>query len=262
MLISYNDVRQFAIEATDGRTGRVEDFYFDDESWRVRYLVTETGSLFSRQQGLVKSTLLGTPDLEKRTAPIALTEEQLKEAVPPDSQPPVSKQREDAIRKRQFDYWPAVAMGVPGAAYTPVLAEHQLSGGLLGGRHPESLVDELPKAPEDPHMRSMAEMLGYAIEARDGRIGTIVDFLLDPDGWKTRYVAADTGTWLPGRQVAIRPDWIASLSWEDQSIAIDEEKAAVEQAPELSELGELERSDATLALVPYGAYGAYGGFPI
>ncbi|SDD46603.1 PRC-barrel domain-containing protein [Ruegeria marina] len=253
MLLSYNDLRRFAIEAADGRKGHAEDFYLDDESWRVRYLVTETGFLFTRQQGLVKSTLLGTPDVERRTVPIALNKKQLDEAQSPDKHPPVSVQQEHAVRHRQFELWPALMLGVPGAAYTPARAEHQ----LFGGPEAERNLGDAPQNPEDPHLRSMAEMMGYAVRARDGQIGSIVDFLLDPDGWKIRYIAADTGTWLPGRQVVIRTDWISAVSWADQSIAVDDTKETVEQSPELTQIEDLERSDAHLAFTPYGAYGAH-----
>lgn len=255
MLLSYNDLRHFAIEAADGRTGHAEDLYFDDETWRIRYLVTGTGFLFTRRQGLVKSTLMGRPDLETRALPIALTKEQLDEAEDPEVRPPVSEQRERAIRQSQFEYWPPLMLGVPGAAYTPAIAEHQ----LFGGPAAEEALDEASETDEDPHLRSMAEMLGYSIGARDGEIGSVVDFLLDPDDWRIRYIAADTGTWLPGRQVVIRPDWVLEVSWADQSVALGETKEAVEQAPELSQLDELERSNAALAVAPYGAY---GGFPM
>ena len=39
MLRNVKDLRGYAIRATDGVIGSVEDFYFDDEDWGVRYLV-------------------------------------------------------------------------------------------------------------------------------------------------------------------------------------------------------------------------------
>jgi hypothetical protein len=35
--------------ATDGETGSVRSFLFDDLSWEVRYLVVDTGSRLGRQ---------------------------------------------------------------------------------------------------------------------------------------------------------------------------------------------------------------------
>lgn len=35
----------YAIRATDGDLGKVNDFYFDDANWIIRYMVVETGRL-------------------------------------------------------------------------------------------------------------------------------------------------------------------------------------------------------------------------
>jgi len=37
-------MKGYAIGATDGDIGKLDDFYFDDESWTIRYLVAETGN--------------------------------------------------------------------------------------------------------------------------------------------------------------------------------------------------------------------------
>ena len=50
MLRNVKDLRGYAIRATDGVIGRVDDFYFDDEDWGVRYLVVDTGRLAVRQE--------------------------------------------------------------------------------------------------------------------------------------------------------------------------------------------------------------------
>ena len=42
MLRSANDLGDFSIGATDGDTGQVEAFYFDDEQWTLRYIVVDT----------------------------------------------------------------------------------------------------------------------------------------------------------------------------------------------------------------------------
>jgi hypothetical protein len=43
MLRNVKDLRGYAIRATDGVIGHVDDFYFDDKAWAIRYLVAETG---------------------------------------------------------------------------------------------------------------------------------------------------------------------------------------------------------------------------
>ncbi|MFW5642003.1 MAG: PRC-barrel domain-containing protein [Roseicyclus sp.] len=255
MLISSNDLLDFAIEATDGRRGRATDFYFDDEEWRLRYAVTATGFLFAKQEALVKSTYLGAPDLAARKLPVALTKEELDRAEGPESHPPVSEQRERRARRRRFEFWPPLMLGVPGAAYTPILAHRQLMAEGAVAQPEAELEERFAANTEDPHLRSLREITGYGITATDGEIGSVADALLDPEGWTIRYIVVDTGNWLPGRQVAIRPDRVTAIRWDDEDIVVRVRREEVEGAPELSLLEELERSDAHLALAPYGTYG-------
>lgn len=41
---NIKDLKGNAIVATDGDIGKVDDFYFDDKSWTIRYLVADTGN--------------------------------------------------------------------------------------------------------------------------------------------------------------------------------------------------------------------------
>lgn len=51
-------------------------------------------------------------------------------------------------------------------------------------------------------------LVGCPVAASDGRIGSVKDFLFDDQSWKMRWMAVDTGHWLPGRQVLIHPSAI------------------------------------------------------
>ena len=44
---------------------------------------------------------------------------------------------------------------------------------------------------------------GYAIEASDGRLGTVSDFLFGDVSWINRWLVVDTGNWLSGREVLL-----------------------------------------------------------
>ena len=40
---NINSLTGNSIEASDGLIGEVEEFYFDDVSWKIRYLIVKTG---------------------------------------------------------------------------------------------------------------------------------------------------------------------------------------------------------------------------
>ena len=58
-------------------------------------------------------------------------------------------------------------------------------------------------------LMSTKEILGYTIQATDGEIGQVSDFLVD-DHFKLRYLVIDTGKWLPGKKVALSTAWIST----------------------------------------------------
>jgi hypothetical protein len=54
-------------------------------------------------------------------------------------------------------------------------------------------------------LRSIKQLYGDKLGASDGEIGQVKDFYFDDQNWAVRYLVADTGSWLPGRQVLISP---------------------------------------------------------
>jgi len=46
---------------------------------------------------------------------------------------------------------------------------------------------------------------GYRLESLNGEIGKAKEFYFDDLHWAIRYLVADTGNWLSGRQVLISP---------------------------------------------------------
>ena len=52
-------------------------------------------------------------------------------------------------------------------------------------------------------LQKATDMYGYKIDATDGRIGKINDFLFDNTGWNVHYLVVETGLWLLVRKVLI-----------------------------------------------------------
>lgn len=66
MLRQTKDLQNLAIVGSDSATertiGDVEDLYFDDEAWAIRYLVVDAGSWLSRRKVLISPIAAGKPD--------------------------------------------------------------------------------------------------------------------------------------------------------------------------------------------------------
>lgn len=77
MLRTLDGMLGSSIVAKDGEIGRVDNVFFDDRSWAVRYLVVETSSWLTRRRVLITPAALGRPHWAERTIPALLTKEQV-----------------------------------------------------------------------------------------------------------------------------------------------------------------------------------------
>jgi hypothetical protein len=86
----------------------------------------------------------------------------------------------------------------------------------------------------DSHLRSTKEVSGYHIQAPDGAIGHVADFIVDDETWAIRYLVVDTTNWLPGRNVLISPNWIERVSWTESKVFTKQTREAIKAAPEFT----------------------------
>jgi hypothetical protein len=84
-------------------------------------------------------------------------------------------------------------------------------------------------------LQVISALNGYSIEASDGRIGAVSDFLFDDRTWKVRWLVDDAGTWLTERKVLLHPSAIERTDYEGQSFAVALTKAQVEASPSILE---------------------------
>jgi uncharacterized protein YrrD len=61
---SVNSLTGFTIGATDGEIGKVKEFYFDDQTWTIEYLIAETGNWLLGRKVLISPHSLSVPDWE------------------------------------------------------------------------------------------------------------------------------------------------------------------------------------------------------
>jgi hypothetical protein len=94
MKCSINHLKGYAIGATDDDIGKADDFYFDDDSWTVRYLVAETGGWLSNRKVLISLFAFGKVALSMERLNVALTKKQVEESPSIDTDQPVSRQHE------------------------------------------------------------------------------------------------------------------------------------------------------------------------
>jgi len=82
-------------------------------------------------------------------------------------------------------------------------------------------------------LQSIKQLCDEKLGASDGDIGHVKDFYFDDQNWAVRYVIADTGTWLTGRQVLISPYAFAGLQQAEKVLRVNLTRKQIEDSPEI-----------------------------
>jgi hypothetical protein len=230
-------VREFngyRIGAADGDVGQVEDVYFDDAGWTIRYFVVDTGAWLAGRRVLISPASLRGVDAEARRLESALTQRQVRDAPSIDTAKPVSRQDETRTAEH-YDY-PFYWTG-------PYRWGPWLYPGLAGRSLDRTDEEMLARAREqaDPHLHSAAAVRGYGLEATDGALGEVEDFLADEQCYAIRYLVVDPRRWWPGPHVIVSTEWIEDVRWEDSRVVVNVTREAVRRAPPYDASGALPR---------------------
>ncbi len=95
MLLNPKKISGHKLTASDGDIGTVKDFYFDDKTWAVRYLVADTGTWLTEPQVLPSPYAFGRFDKDEDILHANLTRKQIESSPSIDAHRPVSRQYEE-----------------------------------------------------------------------------------------------------------------------------------------------------------------------
>ena len=223
MLRNFADFKGFTLAATDGEIGTAREIYFDDQIWKVRYLVVSAGPWISGRDVLIAPLALREIDEQGGVIRVDLTKEQVRNSPPIDSEKPVSRQYEQSYHDHYgwIPYW-LDAGNIPGVMITPTILPPPEAV------EPEAKVEER----RDPHLRSGEEVSDYEIHSQDGEIGHVEDFVIDDKTWRIRYLVIVTRNWFPGKRVLLSPDWIEEISLENKEILVTMARSTIQTAPD------------------------------
>jgi len=93
---------------------------------------------------------------------------------------------------------------------------------------------------------------GYHIQASDGEIGHVEDFVVDDEMWALRYVVVDTRNWLPGRKVLVSPQWASVVDWAQEKLWLDLTTDTIKNSPEYEPLAPIDRDYESVLHDYYG----------
>ena len=233
MLNKAKTLAGYKLDSLDGVIGEVKEFYFDDRHWAIRYLVADTGDWLTSRQVLISPYAIVGVNKEEQNIAIDLTKKQIEDSPTLETDKPVSQQFEENYYGYYAfpTYW---------------------NGPYMWGNYPTVMRDREkretsthPAKAWDHHLRSTQNVSGYHIQAADGEIGHVEDFLIDDKTWAIRYLIVDTKNWWPGKKVLVSPQWIERVSWRESKVFVNLSRERIKEAPEYKDDSLLTRDYET-----------------
>ena len=229
MLNKAKTLTGYTLNSRDGEMGKVKEFYFDDRYWTVRYLVADTGNWLSGRQVLLSPYALIGASKDEHHISVGLTKKQIEESPSLDSDEPVSRQFEETYHG--YYGWPMYWGGPCMWGSFPYMACDQ----------DDQFEFKTPEKVWDSHLRSTRDVSGYHIQAVDGEMGHVHDFIIDDETWAIRYLVIDTQNWWPGIKVLVSPQWIERVSWSEAKVFVNLTREAIKRSPEYTDWSLLTR---------------------
>lgn len=213
------------VHAVDGDVGKLEDFYFDQKRWAIRYLLVDTGSWMNGKRVLLSPmSVAGRWDLT--TIPLRLTREQVWKSPEFDSRESLSRDAETLVLGYYgYPYYWGYS-GIWGAFDNP--------GALLAAPPNDDIARQPTTTGIDPaarHLYSVNKSTGYHLQANDGEIGHVDDFLIGEESWRIRYLLVDTSNWIGGRSVIISTEGVDSVDADQRKLRVCATRGAIKNGP-------------------------------
>lgn len=100
-------VEGYRISAADGNIGRIVDFLIDDDNWKVRYFLVETGKWLPGKLVLISPDWIESVDWFDKEVAVDLTKEQIERGPEYETQTPINRDFEERLydKYEKDKYW-------------------------------------------------------------------------------------------------------------------------------------------------------------
>jgi uncharacterized protein YrrD len=232
MFVSEEGLRNLHVDALDGYFGKIDEFYFEEKSWAVRYIIIIYGFLHHVRKMISPSVI---ENMSTERIAVKLNIEQIKNSPDIDTQKPVSRELEEKIHKYYGwpNYWtyPPYTNTYGTALYPGFGLSYPYSMPLYRDR--DKIHEEMNKDIKNiqSNLRSTKELIGYSAKSRNQYIGRIKDYLVDDKSWALRYTIIDTDSFLSGKKIIIASHWAIDIDWFSKTIFFDIDEQVIKNGP-------------------------------
>ncbi len=211
------------LKGTDGEIGKLIDFYFDDLSWTIHHLILKTGSWFSERDVLISPEAVLHTHWEPGILPVRLTKDQMLKSPDIESDKPITTQQEIGIYGHNLwqPYW-------GNSFYTTGLWDINAQAQSSDQNKVKTDNEKDERNDYKRHLCSTQFVTGLHIQARDGDIGHVIDFIFEDLTWQISHVAVDTHNWIGGKKVLIPVRNIKEIKWSESKVLVNEKVESIQ----------------------------------
>jgi sporulation protein YlmC with PRC-barrel domain len=105
-------------------------------------------------------------------------------------------------------------------------------------------------------LHDLETLVGSAVLATDGEIGSVRDFLFDDESWGVRYLVVDVGNWLKKRDVILAITAVEQPDWTKKTFHVRLAKDQVRNSPDVDAEKPVSRQQE-IAMRDYWGWMAY-----
>ena len=205
MLRQIRELGTYRLHATDGDIGHLEQFYFDDRDWKIRYFVVDIGTWLHGKKVLMSPSAIIGVDAPTKTINAAFSKQQVQES------DDVDRHKPEGLEE-PHDY--SLYLGWP--YYLGLNALNDFDHGPLPDKEHDPQKGKTSEYSYrqacDEHLRSSKIVSRYHVMAVDGEIGQIEDGIVDDQTWTIQYVVSTLINLLSVKKVLLPTEWILLFS--------------------------------------------------
>lgn len=198
MLRKLRELKTYRLHATDGDIGHLEQFYFDDRDWKIKYFVVDIGTWLHGKKVLMSPSAITGVDETTKSINAAFTKQQVQESED------IGRHKPEGL-EQPHDY--SLYLGLP-----------------------YYLTHSFQEA-HDEHLRSSKMVSRYHVMAVDGEIGQIEDGVVDDETWTIQYVVSTVSNWWSAKKVLLPTEWILWISAAESNVYASLTRSNIATAP-------------------------------
>ena len=221
MLRQIRELGTYRLHATDGDIGHLEQFYFDDRDWGIKYFVLDIGTWLHGKKVLMSPSAIIGVDAPTKTINAAFSKQQVQESDDVRTHKPEGLKHQPGYHL--YFGWPYYH-GLHHSDRGPVAGRvHAPEAGKTSARSFRQAYDE--------HLRSSKVVSRYHVMAVDGEIGQIEDGIVDDETWTIQYLVSTLRKWRSSKKVLLPTEWILWVNAAESNVYVSLTRNKIASAP-------------------------------